>query len=156
ATVRERAAAVVVDRSRRWPLYYAALMQAHLFDGTYELFRAWFGAPQAHHEGREVGATRAFLRSLAMVLRSGAVTHGGGAVDHVFESFRNDLFAGYKSGEGLEPNLVAQFPLVERAAAALGLVVWPMIEFEADDAIATAAAHLTADPRVDQVRIVSP
>jgi 5'-3' exonuclease len=131
-------------------------VQAHLFDGTYELFRAWFGAPPAEHAGREVGATRAFLRSLAMQLRSGKITHAGVAFDHVIESFRNDLFAGYKSGEGLEPRLVAQFPLVERAAAALGLVVWPMVEFEADDALATAAAHLARDPRVDQVRIVSP
>jgi 5'-3' exonuclease len=136
-------------------LYYAADVQAHLFDGTYELFRAWFGAPPAQHEGREVGATRAFLRSLAMVLRSGAVTHAGVAFDTVIESFRNELFDGYKTGEGLEPNLLAQFPLVERAAEALGLVAWRMIEFEADDAIATAAAHLARDPRVDQVRIVA-
>jgi 5'-3' exonuclease len=129
---------------------------AHLFDGTYELFRAWFGAPPAEHEGREVGATRAFLRSLAMQLRSGKVTHAGVAFDHVIESFRNDLFDGYKTGEGLDPRLVAQFPLVERAAAALGLAVWPMVEFEADDAIATAAACLAKDERVEQVRIVSP
>jgi len=137
-------------------LYYASRVQAHLFDGTYELFRSWFGAPPAEHEGREVGATRGFLRSLAMQLRSGKVTHGGVAFDHVIESFRNDLFAGYKTGEGLDPRLVAQFPLVERAAAALGLTVWPMVEFEADDALATAAAHLAKDPRIDQVRIVSP
>jgi 5'-3' exonuclease len=129
---------------------------AHLFDGTYELFRAWFGAPPAEHAGREVGATRAFLRSLAMQLRSGKITHAGVAFDHVIESFRNDLFPGYKTGEGLDPRLVGQFPLVERAAAALGLMVWPMIEFEADDAIGTAAAHLAKDPRVEQVRIVSP
>jgi 5'-3' exonuclease len=130
-------------------------VQAHLFDGTYELFRAWFGAPPAQHQGREVGATRAFVQSLARVLRSGVVTHGGVAFDTVIESFRNDLFAGYKTGEGLDPNLVAQFPLVERAAEALGLVAWRMIEFEADDAIATAAAHLAADKRVDQVRLVA-
>ncbi|HEU4613808.1 MAG TPA: 5'-3' exonuclease H3TH domain-containing protein [Kofleriaceae bacterium] len=130
-------------------------MNAHLFDGTYELFRAWFGAPPARHEGREVGATRAFVQSLARVLRSGVVTHGGVAFDTVIESFRNDLFAGYKTGEGLEPNLVAQFPLVERAAEALGLVAWRMIEFEADDAIATAAAHLAKDDRVEQVRLVA-
>ncbi|HEY5948782.1 MAG TPA: 5'-3' exonuclease H3TH domain-containing protein [Kofleriaceae bacterium] len=130
-------------------------MQTHLFDGTYELFRAWFGAPPAQHEGREVGATRAFIQSLARVLRSGAITHGGVAFDTVIESFRNDLFDGYKTGEGLDPNLVAQFPLVERAAEALGLVAWRMIEFEADDAIATAAAHLAKDSRVDQVRIVA-
>jgi 5'-3' exonuclease len=136
-------------------LYYAARVQAHLFDGTFELFRAWFGAPPAQHQGREVGATRAFVQSLARVLRSGAVTHAGVAFDTVIESFRNELFAGYKTGEGLEPNLVAQFPLVERAAEALGLVAWRMIEFEADDAIATAAARLASDPRVEQVRIVA-
>ena len=79
-------------------LYTAPRVQAHLFDGTYELFRAWFGAPPAQHEGREVGATRAFIQSLARVLRSGAVTHGGVAFDTVIESFRNDLFAGYKTG----------------------------------------------------------
>jgi 5'-3' exonuclease len=95
------------------------------------------------------------LRSLAGVLRAGKVTHGGVAFDHVIESFRNDLFDGYKTGEGLDPALVAQFPMVERAAAALGLVVWPMIEFEADDAIATAAAHLADDARVEQVRIAA-
>ena len=131
-------------------------MHVHLFDGTYELFRAWFGAPPAQHEGREIGATRVFLRSLSIVLRTGAVTHAGVAFDHVIESFRNDLFAGYKTGEGLDPRLVAQFPLAERAAAALGLMVWPMIEFEADDAIATAAARAASDPRVTNVRIVSP
>ena len=128
-------------------------MNVHLFDGTYELFRAWFGAPPAVHAGVEVGATRAFLRSLAGVLRSGKVTHAGVAFDHVIESFRNELFAGYKTGEGLDPRLVNQFVLAERAAAALGVVVWPMIEFEADDAIATAAARADADSRVEQVRI---
>ncbi|MDB4959058.1 MAG: 5-3 exonuclease [Myxococcales bacterium] len=147
--------AIAANRQDMEPVY-ASRVQVHLFDGTYELFRAWFGAPPAQFEGREVGATRTFMRSLAGVLRSGAVTHGGVAFDHVIESFRNDLFAGYKTGEGLEPNLVAQFPLVERAAAALGLVVWPMIEFEADDAIATAAARAATDARVEQVRICSP
>ena len=130
-------------------------MDVHLFDGTYELFRAWFGAPPAQHAGREVGATRGYLRSLAGLLRTGAVTHGGVAFDHVIESFRNDLFAGYKTGEGLEPALVAQFPMAERAAEALGLRAWPMIEFEADDALATAAAHLAADSRVTSVRIAA-
>lgn len=131
-------------------------MQVHLFDGTYELFRAWFGAPPAQHAGREVGATRGFLRSLAGVLRGGTITHGGVAFDHVIESFRNDLFPAYKNGEGLDAALVAQFPLVERAAAALGLAVWPMVEFEADDAIATAAARVAEDPRVERVLIASP
>jgi 5'-3' exonuclease len=130
-------------------------VQIHLFDGTYELFRAWFGAPPAQHEGREVGATRVFLRSLALTLRRNNVTHAGVAFDHVIESFRNDLFPGYKTGEGLDPRLVAQFVLAERAAAALGVMAWPMIEFEADDAIATAAARTAADPRVEQVRIAA-
>lgn len=135
---------------------YAGVVHVHLFDGTYELFRAWFGAPKAQHGGREVGATRAFLRSLASALRTAKVSHAGVAFDTVIESFRNDLFAGYKTGEGLDPDLVAQFPLVERAAAALGLRVWGMIDFEADDALATAAARAASDPRVEQVRIVSP
>lgn len=130
-------------------------MQIHLFDGTYELFRAWFGAPPAQHEGKEIGASRSFLRSLATVLRSGKLSHGGVAFDHVIESFRNQLFEGYKTGEGIDPRLFAQFPLAERAAEALGLVVWPMIDFEADDAIATAAARCAQDARVDQVRIAA-
>jgi 5'-3' exonuclease len=131
-------------------------VQVHLFDGTYELFRAWFGAPPAQHQGREVGATRSVMRSLAMLLGRGTVTHLGVAFDHVIESFRNDMFAGYKTGEGLDERLVSQFELVERATAALGVMVWPMVEFEADDAIATAAAVVARDSRVDQVRIVSP
>ncbi|MEO8550207.1 MAG: 5'-3' exonuclease H3TH domain-containing protein [Kofleriaceae bacterium] len=130
-------------------------MQIHLFDGTYELFRAWFGAPPAQHEGKEVGASRVFLRSLWLALGRHKVTHAGVAFDHVIESFRNDLFDGYKTGEGIDPRLFAQFEIAERAAAALGLVVWPMIEFEADDAIATAAAVTAKDPRVTQVRIAA-
>lgn len=130
-------------------------MVVHLFDGTYELFRAWFGAPPAQHNGKEVGAARGFVRSLAALLRTGTVRCGGVAFDHVIESFRNELFAGYKTGDGLDPRLFAQFELAERGAAALGLLVWPMVEFEADDAIATAAAAATADPRVDQVRIAA-
>ncbi len=130
-------------------------MQVHLFDGTYELFRAWFGAPPAQHAGREVGATRSILRSLAMLLSRGTVTHAGIAFDHVIESFRNQLFADYKTGEGVPERLFAQFELAERAAAALGLVVWPMVEFEADDAIATAAHHLAADPAVERVLITA-
>jgi 5'-3' exonuclease len=130
-------------------------LRVHLFDGTYELFRAWFGAPPAQHNGMEVGAARVYLRSLAGLLRTGAVTHGGCAFDHVIESFRNDLFDGYKTGEGVDPKLFAQFPLAERAAAALGLQSWPLIELEADDGIATAAARAAADPRVEQVRIAA-
>jgi 5'-3' exonuclease len=130
-------------------------VQVHLFDGTYELFRAWFGAPPAQHNGREVGAARIVLRSLAALLGSGKVTHAGVAYDHVIESFRNDLFPGYKTGEGVPVDLFAQFELAERAAASLGLLVWPMVEFEADDAIGTAAARNAADPSVDKVVIAA-
>jgi len=130
-------------------------VQVHLIDGTYELFRAWFGAPQAQAHGREVGAVRSLVRSLTVLLGRGVITHAGLAFDHVIESFRNELFAGYKTGEGLPEALVAQFELAERAAAALGLAVWPMIEFEADDAIATAAHRLRDDPAVEQIRITA-
>ena len=131
-------------------------MQVHLVDGTYELFRAFFGAPPAQVGGREVGAARGLLRSLAAWLRGGQVTHVGVAFDTVIESFRNQLFAGYKTGDGMDPALWAQFPLAERVAAALGCAVWPMIEFEADDALATAAAAAAADPAVARVVIASP
>lgn len=131
-------------------------MQAHLVDGTYELFRLFFGAPPAAVGGREVGATRGFVRSFAAWLRTGAITHVGVAFDTVIESFRNQLFAGYKTGDGLDPALFGQFPLVERAAAALGMAVWGMIDFEADDALATAAAALARDPAIDQIVIATP
>jgi 5'-3' exonuclease len=130
-------------------------VQVHLIDGTYELFRAWFGAPPAQAGGREVGAVRSLVRSLTALLGRGTITHAGVAFDHVIESFRNELFAGYKTGEGVPEALVSQFELAERAAAALGLVVWPMIEFEADDAIATAAHRLCGDPGVEQIRITA-
>ena len=132
-------------------------VDVHLVDGTYELFRAWFGAPEAKSPaGVEVGATRGFLRSMAAMLREDAVTHVGCAFDHTVESFRNDLFDGYKTGEGLEPELFDQFPLVERASRALGMVTWPMVEFEADDALASAAFKLRDHPSVDRVVICSP
>jgi 5'-3' exonuclease len=131
-------------------------VKVHVVDGTFELFRTWFGAPKSEHAGREVGAARALLRSFAAWLRGGEITHCGVAFDHVIESFRNELFAGYKTGDGLEPELVAQFPLAEKVAAALGLVVWPMVDFEADDALATAAHALADDPGVAQVIIASP
>jgi 5'-3' exonuclease len=130
-------------------------VQVHLVDGTYELFRAWFGAPKAQANAREVGACRSMLRSFTTLIGRGTFTHVGVAFDHIIESFRNELFAGYKTGEGLPDELVAQFELAERVAAALGMTVWPMIEFEADDAIATAAHHLRDESRVDQIRIVS-
>ena len=132
-------------------------MQIHLVDGTYELFRSYFGAPQARNlGGAEVGATRGFVRSMLALLREPGVTHVACAFDHVIESFRNRLFAGYKTGEGVPEDLMAQFPLAERAAAALGMVVWPMVEFEADDALATGAARFARDASVEQVVIASP
>jgi 5'-3' exonuclease len=132
-------------------------VRAHLVDGTYELFRAWFGAPPARDpSGREVGATRGLLSSLNALLRDESVTHVGVAFDHVVESFRNRLYDGYKTGEGLDEELFAQFELAERAARALGMVVWPMVDFEADDALATAARRLSRDPRVERVVICSP
>jgi 5'-3' exonuclease len=132
-----------------------AMTRVHLVDGTYELFRSFYGAPSAKApDGREVGATRGLLRSLAALVTKEGATHVGIAFDHVIESFRNDLYAGYKTGDGIDPDLWAQFPLAERAAAALGLVVWPMVNFEADDALATAA-HKFAD-QVEQVVIASP
>jgi 5'-3' exonuclease len=131
-------------------------MRVHLVDGTYELFRAFYGAPEATSpDGREVGATRALGRSLLALVRGGA-THIGVAFDHVVESFRNELFEGYKTGEGIEPDLLAQFELAERMTAALGIVVWPMVEFEADDALASASVRCAEDPRVEQTLICSP
>jgi 5'-3' exonuclease len=132
-------------------------MRIHLVDGTYELFRSHFGAPPASApDGREVGATRGLLRSLLFLLREDGVTHVACAFDHVIESFRNRLFPGYKTGEGVPPELMAQFSLAERATEALGVVTWPMVEFEADDALATAAARFADAPGVAEVLICSP
>ena len=132
-------------------------MKIHLIDGTFELFRAFFGAPSATApDGLEVGATRAFMRSMVALLARPGISHLGVAFDTVIESFRNQMFDGYKTGEGLEPVLHDQFPLVEEASEALGLTTWRMVEFEADDALATAAARVTDDPRVEQVVLCSP
>jgi 5'-3' exonuclease len=132
-------------------------MNIHLVDGTYELFRNHFGAPpKKAPDGREVGATLGLLRSLLMLLTSPGVTHVGVAFDHVIESFRNDLYSGYKTAEGVDPNLLAQFLLAEEAVAALGVVVWPMVEFEADDALGTAAARFKKNKSVEQILICSP
>jgi len=131
-------------------------MKVHLVDGTYELFRCFYGAPSKKHQGREVGATRALVRSLAAWLRSGDVTHIACAFDTVIESFRNQLFTGYKTGEGIDPDLWSQFELVERAVKALGITVWSMIDFEADDAIATAAHKFMKNGSVKQVLLCSP
>ena len=132
-------------------------MRIHLVDGTYELFRAYFGAPSRKApDGREVGGTLALLKSLVSLLATPGTTHVACAFDHVIESFRNELFHDYKTGEGVEPDLLAQFPLAEEAVSALGLVVWPMVEFEADDALASAAARFKDEPGVEQVVICSP
>src|SRR4029453_1462217 len=132
-------------------------MKLHLVDGTYELFRAFYGAPPRQDaNGEEVGAVRAFLRSMLVLLGEPGVTHVGIAFDHVIESFRNELYAGYKTGEGIDPALYSQFGLAEDATRALGLVTWPMVEFEADDAIATAALRFAELPAVEQVVICSP
>ena len=132
-------------------------MKIHLVDGTYELFRNHFGAPpKKAPDGQEVGATLGLLRSLLMLLTSPGVTHMAVAFDHVIESFRNDLFDGYKTGEGVDPSLLAQFPLAEEAVSALGVVVWPMVEFEADDALASAAARFKKNKTVEQIVICSP
>ncbi len=132
-------------------------MKVHLVDGTYELFRAYYGAPpRTDPTGREVGATVALLSSLISLLREDSTTHVAVAFDHVIESFRNDMFAGYKTGEGIEPELKSQFELAEQATAALGVVVWPMVEFEADDALAAGAAKWRGHPDVEQIVLCSP
>jgi 5'-3' exonuclease len=131
-------------------------MEVHLVDGTYELFRHFFGAPpRTGSDGTEVGAVRGVLSSLLVMLADGA-THVGVATDHVIESFRNDLWPGYKTGEGIDPDLYRQFPLLEEAAAALGVTVWPMVEVEADDALASAAAVAADDEAVGRVFICTP
>ncbi|MBM4282030.1 MAG: flap endonuclease [Deltaproteobacteria bacterium] len=130
-------------------------MQVHLVDGTFELFRCFFGAPtRLTSAGVDVGATRAFVGSMLTLLKD--ATHVGVAFDTVIESFRNQLFPGYKTGDGLDPALAAQMPLVELASRALGLVTWSMIEHECDDALATMAVRAAADPRVSRVSICSP
>jgi 5'-3' exonuclease len=132
-------------------------MKIHLVDGTYELFRNFYGAPpKKAPDGREVGATLGLLRSLLTLITGSGATHVACAFDHVIESFRNELYHGYKTGAGVDPELLAQFPLAEQAVEAMGLVVWPMIEFEADDAIASAAVRFQDEPAVEQVVICSP
>ncbi len=131
-------------------------MNVHLVDGTFELFRGYYGArSRTGPTGLEIGGTRSLLRSMMSLLDNGA-THVAVAFDTVIESFRNQLFDNYKTGEGIEPELHQQFEIVERACRALGIVTWSMIEFEADDAIAAFAARAAADKRVEQVIICSP
>jgi 5'-3' exonuclease len=132
-------------------------VKIHLVDGTYELFRSFYGPPpKKAPDGREVGATIGLLRTLLLLINDSGATHIGCAFDHVIESFRNELFEGYKTGAGIDPDLLSQFELAEEAVAALGIVVWPMVEFEADDAIAAAAVRFQDDPAVDQVIVCSP
>jgi 5'-3' exonuclease len=131
-------------------------MDVHLVDGTYELFRHFFAVPAtADVNGQEVGAMRGVLTSVLSMIERGA-THIGVATDHVVESFRNDLYPGYKTSEGAPPELLSQFPVLEEALQAMGVIVWPMVYYEADDALASAAAKAVRDDRVGQVLICTP
>ena len=131
-------------------------MDVRLIDGTYELFRHFFAVPaSADVNGQEIGAVRGVLTSVLSMIERGA-THLGVATDHVVESFRNDLYPGYKTSEGVAPELLSQFPILEEALEAMGVVVWPMVYFEADDALASAAAKSARDDRVRQVLICTP
>jgi 5'-3' exonuclease len=135
------------DRSR---------MNVYLIDGTYELFRHFFAVPAAADaNGQEIGAVRGVLTSVLSMIERGA-THLGVATDHIVESFRNDLYPGYKTSEGVAPELLSQFPILEEALEAMGVVVWPMVYYEADDALASAASKAAKDSRVDQVIICTP
>lgn len=132
-------------------------MRIHLIDGTYELFRHFFAVPSARDsEGREVGAVRGVVASILGMINRGGATHVGVATDHVIESFRNRMWPGYKTGAGIDPDLLFQFPLLEEAVEALGVTLWPMVEFEADDALAAGAAAAAADDRVEKVLICTP
>jgi 5'-3' exonuclease len=128
----------------------------HLIDGTYELFRHFYALPSARDEkGREIAAARGVLASVQTMIKSGA-THIAVATDQVIESFRNNLWPSYKTAEGIDPNLWSQFPILEQTLQAAGIVVWPMVEFEADDALASGAVAAARDPRVEQVIICTP
>ena len=131
-------------------------MDVHLIDGTYELFRHFFAVPSTtDSNGQEIGAVRGVLTSVLSMIEGG-VTHIGVATDHVVESFRNDLYPGYKTSEGVPPELLSQFPILEEALDAMGVVVWPMVDYEADDALASAADKAAKDERVKQMLICTP
>ena len=131
-------------------------MDIYVIDGTYELFRYFYAVPPAKDTcGQEIGAVRGVLGSVLSLIEGGA-SHIGVATDHVIESFRNDLYSGYKTSEGVDPALLSQFPILEQALQSMGVLVWPMIEFEADDALASAAAKAAQDDRVRQVIICTP
>jgi len=132
-------------------------LDIYLVDGTYELFRHYYALPPARDsDGREVAAVRGVLASVLGMMKDGGATHLAVATDHVIESFRNELWPGYKTGEGIEPDLLAQFPLLEEVLSAAGIAVWPMVEFEADDALAAAAVATARDARVEHVIICTP
>lgn len=131
-------------------------MRVHIVDGTYELFRQFFARPpHQNDDGLEVGAARAVVRSMVRMLEEGA-THMGVATDHVVESFRNELYDGYKTGSGIDPVLFAQFPVLEEALRGIGVAVFPMVKHEADDAMGALAAAAAADDRVEQVILCTP
>ena len=131
-------------------------MKVHLIDGTYELFRYFFALPSVVDTTRqEIGAVRGVAASILSMIEAGA-THVGVATDHVIESFRNELYPGYKTSEGVPPELLSQFPILEEVLRALGIVVWSMVEFEADDALASASAKAALDESVEQVIICTP
>jgi 5'-3' exonuclease len=137
-------------------VFRSRTLDVYLVDGTYELFRHYYAVPSARdRDGREVGAVRGVLNSILGMI-NGGVTHVGVATDHVIESFRNSLWPGYKTGAGIDPELLGQFQLLEDALSELGVAVWPMIDVEADDALAAAAAAAARDPRVDRVIICTP
>ena len=131
-------------------------MDIYLIDGTYELFRYFYAVPSSKDaSGQEIGAVRGVRGSILTMIEGGA-THIGVATDHVIESFRNDLYRDYKTGEGVDPELLSQFPILEKALQSMGVLVWPIIEFEADDALASAAAKAAKDKRVLRVIICTP
>ena len=137
-------------------MFRSRTLDVYLVDGTYELFRHYYAVPSARNrDGREVGAVRGVLNSILGMINGGA-THVGVATDHVIESFRNSLWPGYKTGAGIDPELLGQFQLLEDALSELGVAVWPMIDVEADDALAAAAAAAARDPRVDRVLVCTP
>ena len=133
-------------------------MEVHLVDATYELFRAHFAPrpPVLGRDGIPLSGVSGLVDQLLFLLREQDATHVGCATDRVIESFRNDLFGGYKSSAGMPPELLAQFPIAEAAVEALGIVLWPMVEFEADDAIAAAAVRFAEDPRVERILVCTP
>src|SRR6202161_2329522 len=146
-------ALISVDRDGSSPigLCWSCALDIYLVDGTYELFRHYYALPSAKdRDGREVAAVRGVLAS-ALGMINGGAAHIAVATDHVIESFRNGLWRGYKTSEGIEPDLLAQFPLLEEVLSAAGIVVWPLVEFEADDALAAAAVAAARDPRVERV-----